>query len=294
MAKRVLITGSEGFTGRYVCQEFESAGWEVWGAGVTSISDRDHYLSIDLLKPETLKPIVDVVKPDVVVHLAASAFVAEHDATIFYHTNLLGTRNLLEALCQSLSPPDCTILASSAHVYGNSDLEVLSEKAPTRPANDYAVSKLAMEYLAKTYYDRLPIIITRPFNYTGLGQNERFLIPKIVDHFKRRADIIELGNIDVAREFSDVRDVALSYRLLAEYQPVNETINLCSGKPLTLKDCLASAKALTGQDITVQVNPDFVRNNEVKSLCGDRSKLESVIPAPAPREFTETLSWMIS
>ena len=293
MAKRVLITGSEGFTGRYVCQEFESAGWEVWGAGVTSIPDRDHYLTIDLLKPETLKPIAEFVKPDVVVHLAASAFVAEHDATIFYHTNLLGTRNLLEALCQSLSPPDCTILASSANVYGNSDLEVLSEESPTHPANDYAVSKLAMEYLAKTYFDRLPIIITRPFNYTGVGQNGRFLIPKIVDHFKRRADIIELGNLDVAREFSDVRDIATIYRLLAQNQPTGETINLCSGAPIALRDCLNMAMQISGHHIEVKVNPAFVRENEIKRLSGDRTKLDSVIPAPKSRAFEETLGWML-
>jgi nucleoside-diphosphate-sugar epimerase len=293
MAKRVLITGSEGFTGRYVCQEFQSAGWEVWGAGVTSISDRDHYLTIDLLKPETLKPIADVVKPDVVVHLAASAFVAEHDATIFYHTNLLGTRNLLEALCQSLSPPDCTILASSANVYGNSDLEVLSEESPTHPANDYAVSKLAMEYLAKTYYDRLPIIITRPFNYTGVGQSERFLIPKIVNHFKRRAEIIELGNLDVAREFSDVRDVVKIYHLLAECKPVGETINLCSGAPIALWDCLHMAMELSSHDIEIKVNPAFVRDNEIKRLSGDRRKLESLIATPKPRPFKETLAWML-
>jgi len=293
MAKRVLITGSEGFTGRYVCQEFQSAGWEVWGAGVTSISDRDHYLTIDLLKPETLKPIADVVKPDVVVHLAASAFVAEHDATIFYHTNLLGTRNLLEALCQSLSPPDCTILASSANVYGNSDLEVLSEESTTHPANDYAVSKLAMEYLAKTYFDRLPIIITRPFNYTGVGQSERFLIPKIVNHFKRRAEIIELGNLDVAREFSDVRDVAKIYQLLAQRNPIGETINLCSGAPIALRDCLHMASELSSHDIEIKVNPAFVRDNEIKRLSGDRRKLESLIATPKPRPFKETLAWML-
>ena len=293
VAKRVLITGSEGFTGRYVCQEFESAGWEVWGAGVTPLPGRDRYLTIDLLAPDTLQAIVKTAKPNVVVHLAASAFVAERDAAIFYHTNLLGTRNLLEALCQSLSPPDCTILASSANVYGNSDLEVLSEESPTRPANDYAVSKLAMEYLAKTYFDRLPIVITRPFNYTGVGQSGRFLIPKIVDHFKRRADIIHLGNLDVAREFSDVRDVASIYRLLAEYQPTGETVNLCSGTPITLKLCLRLAKAASGHNIEVRINPALVRNNEIKRLAGDRSKLDSLIPITSSRSFEETLTWML-
>ena len=293
MSRRVLITGSEGFTGRYVCDEFARAGWEVWGAGVQSKPQNKQYLQIDLLRPETLKPIADRIKPDVVIHLAALAFVAEEDPALFYQVNVIGTRNLLETLCHQDPPPECTILASSANVYGNSELEILSETSPTQPANDYAVSKLAMEYLAKTYSGRLPITITRPFNYTGVGQSGRFLIPKVVDHFKRRAPVIELGNLDVAREFSDVRDVAMTYRLLAEHQPIGETINLCSGTPITLRDCLRMTRELTSHTVEIKVNPALVRNNEIKRLSGDRTKLESVITAPRSRDFEETLAWML-
>jgi nucleoside-diphosphate-sugar epimerase len=293
MSRRVLVTGSEGFTGRYVCDEFALAGWEVWGAGVQAKPQDKQYLQIDLLQPETLKPIADRIKPDVVIHLAALAYVAEEDPALFYQVNVIGTRNLLEALCHQDTPPECTILASSANVYGNSELEILSETSPTQPANDYAVSKLAMEYMAKTYGGRLPITITRPFNYTGVGQSGRFLIPKIVDHFKRRAPVIELGNLDVAREFSDVRDVAMTYRLLAEHQPIGETVNLCSGTPITLRDCLRMTRELTSHSIEIKVNPALVRNNEIKRLSGDRTKLESVIAAPRSRAFEETLAWML-
>ena len=293
MSQRVLVTGSEGFTGKYICDEFARAGWEVWGAGVQPKPQDERYLQIDLLQPETLKSIANTVKPDVVVHLAALAFVAEQDPALFYQINVIGTRNLLEALCNQSTPPDCTILASSANVYGNSELEILSESSPTRPTNDYAVSKLAMEYLAKTYCDRLPITITRPFNYTGVGQKDRFLIPKIVDHFKRQAPVIELGNLNVAREFSDVRDVAMIYLLLAEHRPIGETINLCSGQALSLNECLSLASKISGHTLAVDVNPAFVRANEVSRLAGDRSKLESLIAAPPPRDFGETLSWML-
>lgn len=293
MSRRVLITGSEGFTGRYVCGEFAHAGWEVWGAGVQSKPQNKQYLQIDLLRPETLKPIADRIKPDVLIHLAALAFVAEEDPALFYQVNVIGTRNLLEALCRQETPPECTILASSANVYGNSELEILSETSPTQPANDYAVSKLAMEYMAKTYGGRLPITITRPFNYTGVGQSGRFLIPKIVDHFKRRAPVIELGNLDVAREFSDVRDVAVIYRLLAEHRPIGETINLCSGEPLSLNECLSLAREISGHEIEVRVNQAFVRSNEIKSLSGNRCKLESLVNTPASRSFDDTLAWML-
>ena len=293
MSKRVFITGSEGFTGRYVTEEFRRAGWEVWGAGLQPKPEQPQYLQIDLLQPETLTPIVTRIQPDVVIHLAAMAFVAEDDANSFYQVNLLGTRNLLEVLSTAKTPPECTIIASSANVYGNSTLEVLSEESPTNPANDYAVSKLAMEYLAKTYMDRLGIVITRPFNYTGVGQSNRFLIPKIVEHFKARAPLIELGNIDVARDFSDVRDVAQYYRLMAENPPLSEIVNLCSGRPISLENCLKLARKISGHQIEVKVNRDFVRAQEIKRLSGDRAKLEKIILAPPATEFSGTLSWMI-
>ena len=293
MTKRVFITGSEGFTGRYVTEEFKRAGWEVWGAGLQPKPEQAQYLQIDLLKPETLVPIATKVRPDVVIHLAAMAFVAEDDANGFYLVNLMGTRNLLEVLSAAKTPPECTIVASSANVYGNSTLEVLSEDSPTNPANDYAVSKLAMEYLAKTYMDRLGIVITRPFNYTGVGQSSRFLIPKIVEHFKTRAPFIELGNINVARDFSDVRDVATTYRLLAEREVTGETVNLCSGNAVLIETCLALAREITAHPIKVQTDPKLVRGNDIARLSGDRSKLDALLAIPIRHTFRDTLQWML-
>ena len=293
MSQRVLVTGSEGFTGRYVCNEFAGAGWEVWGAGVQPKPANPRYLNINLLQPKTLRLIGERAQPHVVVHLAASAFVAEADPTDFYAVNLLGTRHLLEALSTAVTPPLCTIVASSANVYGNSTLEVLEETAETHPANDYAVSKLAMEYLAKTYMERLGIVITRPFNYSGVGQEPRYLIPKIVSHFKKKAAHIELGNTDVAREFSDVRDIAKAYRLLAEIQPNGEIFNLCSGEATALETCIAIASEITGHDIEVKVNPDFVRENEVTILRGSREKFDGVIGRGRRYKFRETLEWML-
>ncbi len=293
MTQRVLVTGSEGFTGRYVCDEFTNAGWEVWGAGLQPKPDNPRYLNINLLQPETLELIDERAKPHVVVHLAASAFVAEADPTAFYNVNLLGTRHLLEALRTAPTPPHCTILASSANVYGNSTLEVLDETVAANPTNDYAVSKLAMEYLAKTYMTRLGIVITRPFNYTGVGQEPRYLIPKIVNHFKARVPHIELGNTHVARDFSDVRDVARAYRALAEAQPLGETFNLCSGEATALETCISMAAEITGHDMEVRVNPDFVRANEVKTLRGCSEKIDQVTGRQRRFGIRNTLEWML-
>src|SRR3546814_19773637 len=111
----------------------------------------------------------------------------------------------LEALAAEAHAVECILLASSANVYGNAAEGVLDESTPLRPANDYAVSKAAMEYMARLWFDKLPIVIARPFNYTGIGPSDAFLLLKIVGHFPRGLTRIELGNRDVFRDFSDVR-----------------------------------------------------------------------------------------
>jgi len=292
MSKRVLVTGSEGFTGRYLVAELENAGYEVVGLG-SHPSESPGYVQADLTDSEALKNALASVQPDVVVHLAALAFVGHGDPNAFYRVNLMGTRNLFEALATSSKRPENVLIASSANVYGNQAEGVLDEQSPPAPANDYAVSKLAMEYMAKTWLPKLPITLVRPFNYTGIGQTENFLLPKIVSHFRRKADVIELGNLDVWRDFSDVRAVVQAYRKLIEIGPVGETFNVASGKTHSLREVLALCTELSGHELEVQVNPAFVRANEVKTLCGDATKLRECIGEWDTPELKDTLRWML-
>ncbi|HHW62987.1 MAG TPA: NAD-dependent epimerase/dehydratase family protein [Rhodocyclaceae bacterium] len=291
--KRALITGIKGFTGQYVTAELEQHGWAVWGIGSHDESEDARYRRVDLADTAGLRAVIAEVQPDAVVHLAAIAYVGHGDADAFYMVNLIGTRNLLSALASSNKKPECVLLASSANVYGNATEGVLSETSPPNPANDYAVSKLAMEYMARLWMDKLPIVIARPFNYTGVGQTESFLLPKIVGHFRRGAEVIELGNLDVWRDFSDVRAVAQAYRRLLEVCPAGETVNVCSGKAHSLREVIAMAESVSGRSIQVQVNPAFVRASEVKTLCGDATKLRSVIGEWATPPLEDTLRWML-
>ncbi len=289
---RALITGINGFTGRYVADELTLAGYEVYGLG-NQASNVPNYRQVNLLNPEALSIVINEIKPQVVVHLAAIAFVAHGNADDFYHINIIGTRNLLAALAKHASTIETVLIASSANVYGNQAEGKLSETNPTSPSNDYAVSKLAMEHMAKTWSDELPIFITRPFNYTGCGQSAQFLIPKIVSHFKKKQPVIELGNIDVWRDFNDVRNVAKAYKELIQKRPIGETINICTGISTSLREIIEMAESISDHKIHIVVNPNFVRSNEVKVLCGSPEKLLSITSMQYIYSLEETLRWMI-
>jgi nucleoside-diphosphate-sugar epimerase len=291
---RALLTGCHGFTGCYVATELESAGYEVVGLAHDGDPPRQGVLRANLLDRAAVQRAVNQARARVVVHLAAISFVAHGDVDEIYRTNIVGTRNLLEALTGADVQPHSVVLASSANIYGNAEVEPITEMTPPAPANDYAVSKLAMEYMARLWMDRLPIAIVRPFNYTGIGQSENFLIPKIVTHFRRGEKVIELGNTDVARDFSDVRDVARAYAAIAAKAPAGEIINICAGAAHTLEDVLATMAKIAGRAIEVHVNPAFVRGNEVKRLVGSNARLRELTGCSPSIPFQDTLRWMYS
>ena len=295
---RVLITGADGFTGRYLARVMNQAGYDVHGLvralPAEPVAGTSQLHVADLADMAGLAAVVRDVQPVKIAHLAAIAFVAHGDVDAIYRTNVVGTRNLLEALAQNRGVLDCVLLASSANVYGNSVGGVLDESTTPAPANDYAVSKLAMEYVARLYADRLPLVVVRPFNYTGVGQSDSFLIPKIVSHVRRRAPMIELGNLDVARDFSDVRNVVQLYkRLLENSAAVGQTFNVCSGQAWSLNDVISLVRELSGHDFEVRVNPAFVRQNEVKTLVGCRAKLNAAVGEIPEIALRDTLRWML-
>lgn len=181
-----------------MCEELADAGYEVIGttAGDPQAGER----TLDITSLPDCRRLIGELKPEFIVHLAAISFVAHDDPLEMYNVNVIGTTNLLQACVDVGHEPRKILIASSANIYGNAE-GVVDEDAPAAPVNHYAASKLAMEHLVRTWFDRLPIVVTRPFNYTGRGQSERFLVPKIVSHFVRRRPFIELGNINVARDF---------------------------------------------------------------------------------------------
>lgn len=280
LSNKVLITGAEGFTGRYLKSHLQLAGYSVFG------------LSSDLTDREAVFNEVFSISPDFVLHFAAISFAAESDVDLIYRVNVVGSLNLLDSLCKLKKPIRKVVLASSATVYGNVDASILSEAECPKPLNHYGCSKLAMEHMAQNYFNKLPIVITRPFNYTGVGQAEHFLIPKIVKAYQSGRKDIELGNLDVSREFNDVRDICAIYQSLLEDEVHSYTVNLCSGKAISLLHILELMNHISGYEINVTVNPDFVRENEIKSLSGDVSKLKNSVHPSYNFQIEDTLRWM--
>ncbi|MDK8262881.1 GDP-mannose 4,6-dehydratase [Pseudomonas oryzihabitans] len=271
-----LVTGASGFTGRYLIQALKARGFKVVGFG-SGTTHADVTLACDLTDKAAVVAAVAQVQPDWVIHLAALAFVGHADQEAFYRVNLFGTLNLLEALGTLERQPQRVLIASSANIYGTPGIEVIDESVCPAPVNHYACSKLAMEHMVATWYDRLPIVVTRPFNYTGPGQDERFLIPKIAGHFARGERVIELGNLDVSRDFSDVRDLAQAYLGLLDSDHRSSHVNVCSGKATALRAIIEMMERIAGYSIEVRVNPAFVRANEIPTLRGSDARLRKIV-----------------
>lgn len=286
MNKRVLITGSNGFTGKHLSEHLTRNGYQLLSlqADITDFS----LLNTELQGFASEQPI------DYVIHLAAISFVAHTESLAFYQVNLLGSENLIKALCQLKSPPKKVILASSAAVYGSEQsAELLDESLCPRPQNHYGFAKLAMEHLAQTYRNQLPILITRPFNYTGVGQAQNFIIPKLIHHFAQKTEVIRLGNLEVWREFNDVADVCLWYQQLLENPHALGVVNLCSQRLIALQEVVAQLSGLTGHHPHIEVDPALVRANELPRLGGSAQRLQQWVALSAPRPLKQTLQTML-
>lgn len=296
---RVLVTGADGFTGRHLCAKLADHGFEVHGvvrrAPTTPVQGSVALYEADLLDATAVRAVVAQVRPELAVHLAAIAFVAHGDVDAMYRVNVVGTRNLLAALAAGDAPPRSVLVASSANVYGNATAGVIDEACPVAPANDYAVSKLAMENMTALWRSSLPLTLVRPFNYIGRGQSSDFVVAKIADHVLRRERAIELGNIDVERDFSDVRTVVDAYRRLLELEsPPAGPLNVCSGQATRLRDIVEVLCEIGRHRLDVRVNPAFVRAQEVQRLVGSSAALERCIGALQKRTLRETLSWILA
>ena len=279
---QILLTGSRGFVGRHFLKAADFEGHAVIP------------LQSDLRQAHALEAEIRSVSFSHVVHLGGISFVGNADEREFYDVNLFGTLNLLKAIAGHPSPPQRILLASSANIYGNANHSPIAETARPAPTNHYATSKLAMEHMAQTFSEQLPLVFARLFNSTGPGQSRSFLIPKLVHHYRERSPVIELGNLAVEREFNDVRMVCETLLRLLDWGENGGVYNICSGRPHRLQSVVNLLSELTDHHPEISVNPQFVRSNEVLSLCGDPSHLLKTVGHLPEFDLRDTLNWMLA
>ena len=276
---RALITGSQGFVGRYLRQELEESGYEVVGL---DIQPGEGAVQADLLNPEQLAAAVRQAEPDAVFHLAGQADVARSwkipQKTM--EINVLAAVNLMEAV-RAFNPSIRMVLVGSSDQYGNLGEagRMVSESLATHPQTPYAVSKKAQEEMARVYVRAygMNICMTRSFNHGGAGQRLGFLIPDfasgIVKVERGEAKSLKVGNLTSRRDFTHVKDVARAYRLIGEKGKPGEVYNVGSGVTWSAQEILDKLCAMAVCPIPVEQDPARMRPSDTPVICCDHTKL---------------------
>lgn len=269
--------------GPYLKTELENAGYLVFGLGTENRAEVENYYCADITDSEKIEEVIIDARPDFVFHLAgiSSPPFAEENSELTRAVNIEGTRNLLDA-CLRLSTPPKVLIVGSSHVYGDPTYLPLDEKHPLKGVGVYTQSRIEQEYLAQTYTDRLPLIITRSFNHTGPGQTDTFVVPKIMKQIvevqKGLRQHMDMGDVTIKLDISHVRDVVQAYRLLLEQSQVGIIVNVCRGESIALKEIIEYGRILAHlNEVPIVVNPALVRSSEMKEIYGSCSLLHSLI-----------------
>lgn len=282
---KVFITGIDGFTGIYLEKYLKSKGYIVFGGSLKPLKS-NHFI-FDLNKIDTINNSLKEIKPDFVVHLAAlSHSLSPKDEA--FEINFKGSQNLLEILAKI--KPKRTILASSATIYGSKSGLIKESDSPA-PTSDYAKSKFMMEGLVKSC--SLDVIITRAFNYIGRGQNENFVIPKIIAHFKKKEKYINLGNIKPKREYNDVSEVVRIFEKLLSKDLSYDIFNIGSGKSHSLSEIITMLIEITNHDIKVNIDPNLIRPDDPDDIKADTTRLIENNIKPCYNKIKDTLKEML-
>jgi nucleoside-diphosphate-sugar epimerase len=279
---RVLVTGATGFTARYVIPLLRDRGYDVHG-----LSSND----CDIRDSSALRDAVAERKPNYVVHLAGTPNLPDSEAEKVFSVNVDGTVNLLKA-CEGLAErPRKIILVSSSFVYGDTGVAPASEDAPLESSGAYGKSKREMERAAAHWFGRIPILVVRPFNYTGIGHGAQFLVPKLVRLFHERGADASFVDANVVRDYSDVRWVAGVYAHLLERPECGMAVNICSGVATSLPSLVGLLEEVTGHRVAKRPQPG--KSMRKTALVGQPKRLFGMLARPSPYSVRDTLSWMV-
>ena len=278
---RVLIFGAGGFVGSYLCKEFLNNGYKVSGTdkgeGSALPSEVDFYKT-DLMQADEVEKLIGQIQPDIIVNLAAISSVGAswNMPQTTMAINVIGALNIMEAARKSEQKPKILFVGSSEeYVISENPLD---ENTQLNANNPYGISKVTQEQFAKLYREQygLKIYCVRPFNHTGIGQRDSFVLPSFC---KQVAEIdksgkdgkIQVGNLKVKRDFSHVKDVVRAYRMIVESDNCNQIYNVGSGNAYSLEDMLTYIIGLSNQNIEIEVDQNRIRPTDQPVICCDRS-----------------------
>lgn len=282
---RIAITGGSGFVGVHLIQLLASRREQpivtALDSGAEQAGSEYPFLThtrCDISVESQLSGALQAAHPSQIFHLAAISSLgeaAEQERRAF-DVNVWGTRNLLRASSE-LSVPPKLLNVSTSQVYAGSDA-ALTESSPLQSASMYAATKRMAELVAELFRDKLRIITVRSFNHTGPGQSDSFVLPYLVRSVVEieaglAPPVLRVGNLEVERDFTDVRDVVRAYTMLMEQGVRPGTYNICSGKYYRLSDLLDLILGTTNVKVSVERDPTRYRVNDVKRIWGDHSKL---------------------
>jgi GDP-4-dehydro-6-deoxy-D-mannose reductase len=291
---RVLITGAAGFAGGHLAAHLAESGHELFGVGRTPESPVDfEYVTLDLRDPNEVAGTLERVAPDWIAHLAADASVSQSwkDPAGTMRNNFESTLSVLEAA------GDATVLvAGSGEIYGPPQSLPVDERHELRPQNPYAVSKASVDILAGFYADAngSRVVRTRAFNHFGPGQTDLYVVAAFARQIAEAeqagndAVVVQTGNLEAKRDFTDVRDVVRAYALLLEHGEPGK-YNICSGTSRSAADILAALARESQLDVKHETDPARLRKHEVMDIRGSHDKLTGATGWQPEIAFEQTI-----
>jgi GDP-4-dehydro-6-deoxy-D-mannose reductase len=292
---RILVTGAGGFVGTHLLAELSGQGGHeitagaFGGAGVPASPDASgvRWVALDVTSDDSVAAVLRETRPERVYHLAGQASVGESFRSPHqtWEINATGTLRLLDALRVGGLRDTRVLLTSSAEVYGAvpAEAQPIAETHPLRPLTPYGASKAAAEMLAlqSALSSTAEVVVARSFNQIGPGQDERFVLPsfarQLVSIRRGRAEpVLHVGNLEVWRDFLDVRDAVRGYLAIMEHGENGSAYNVSSGSALSLAEVVAELVRLSGTNARVEIDPERFRPVDIPTLMGDSSRLRGL------------------
>lgn len=300
--KKVLIFGIGGFVGRYLALEFINSGYSVIGSDIQhneKIPLEVDFYEADLLDADAVLALVKETEPEVIFNLAAvsSVVISWNSPQTTMTVNVIGALNIMEA-ARKCSPMPKVMFIGSCEEYQDTDRPI-DEKTPLNANNPYGISKITQERFADVYRERfgMQIYCVRPFNHTGVGQRDSFVLPSFCRQVAEieksgRPGTIKVGNLSALRDFSDVRDVVRAYQMIVESDDCTEIYNVGSGKAYKLSDLLNYIISLSKQKITVEIDVERFRLVDTPAICCDYQKIKKTLGWEPKYDLFDTLKEM--